>query len=85
LFQFLENDVMSGLYWESWYNTGEKGTKLLCPDGSRATGPCPVPPADRNIMYENRVLGLARIRMVKAMRSEALQCAVCACERANSK
>ena len=40
-------------------------TKMTCPDKeTRASKPCPVPPKDRNIMYENRVLGLARIRQV---------------------
>ena len=34
----------------------------MCPDGVVATKPCQVPPPDRNMMYENRVLGLPRIR-----------------------
>ena len=32
----------------------------ICPGGEESTGPCPVAPSDRNILYENRVLGLAR-------------------------
>ena len=38
---------------------------MLCPDGEVAKKPCRVPPSDRNMMYENRVLGLPRIRMLK--------------------
>ena len=43
---------------------------MTCPDKeTRASAPCPVPPKDRNIMYENRVLGLARIRQLKVTNS----------------
>ena len=60
------------LYWEEYYNKGYKrapGLKiqpLLCPfsDNLPATVPCPVKPADRNIMFENKMLGLPRIRQV---------------------
>ena len=70
----MENDMIDGMYWEALYNVGYKtapGLKiqpLNCPfDGTPAVVPCPVAPADRNIMYENRMLGLPRIRMVKAL------------------
>ena len=63
--QFAENDLLDGLYWETWYNKGYKKADVLCPDGVRATHPCKVPPSDRNVMYENRMLGLPRIRMLK--------------------
>ncbi len=56
---------MDGIYWEKWYNTGDPNTNIRCPDGSLATKPCNVSAADRNIMYENRVLGLPRIRQVR--------------------
>ena len=34
--------------------------RFICPGGEEAVGPCPVAPADRNILYENRLLGLPR-------------------------
>ena len=63
--QFVENDLLDGLYWETWYNHGNPVPDFDCPDGSPATGPCVVPPADRNVMYENRMLGQARIRQLR--------------------
>ena len=63
--------MIDGLYWETLYNVGYKrapGQKiqpLNCPfNDVPATAPCPVDPADRNIMYENRMLGFPRLRMV---------------------
>ena len=38
--QFAENDLLDGLYWETWYNKGYKKADVLCPDGSRADHPC---------------------------------------------
>ena len=63
--QFAENDLLDGLYWETWYNKGYKRAEVLCPDGVVAKQPCRVPPSDRNIMYENRMLGLPRMRQLK--------------------
>ncbi len=63
-FQFVEEDLIDGLYWETWYNRGYRNAEVRCPDGKVATAPCEVPIADRNVMYENRVLGLPRMRMV---------------------
>ena len=65
--------MIDNLYWEEFYNVGYKnapGLKiqpLNCPftDNFPATKPCPVEPADRNVMYENRILGLPRLRQVK--------------------
>lgn len=69
--KFLENDLIDGLYWETLYNKGFKnapGQKiqpLNCPSSDiPATKPCPVDPADRNVMFENRMLGFPRLRMV---------------------
>ena len=64
--------MLSELYWEEYYNTGYKnapGLKiqpLLCPfsDNLPAKLPCPVKPADRNILFENKMLGLPRLRQV---------------------
>ena len=60
----MENDLLDGIYWETWYNKGYKNAEIRCPDGVLAKKPSEVPPADRNVMYENRVLGLPRIRQV---------------------
>ena len=56
----MEGPLLNGLYWEYAYNKGNK--KTICPGGeeARALGPCPLAPSDRNILYENRLLGLPR-------------------------
>lgn len=55
----MENDLLDGLYWEYLYNEGTD-KNFVCPGGEEAVGPCPVAPSDRNILYENRLLGLPR-------------------------
>ena len=55
---------MDGLYWEYLYNDGND-KNFICPGGEEAVGPCPVAPADRNILYENRLLGLPRLRQLR--------------------
>jgi hypothetical protein len=57
--QFMEKDLLNGLYWEYMYNTGND-KNFICPGGEEHVGPCPVAPSDRNILYENRLLGLPR-------------------------
>lgn len=52
--------MLDGLYWEYLYNDGSD-KRFICPGGEEAVGPCPVAPADRNILYENRLLGLPRL------------------------
>ena len=73
----METDLMDGLYWETLYNVGYKKAPglniqpLLCPKTDMsATEPCPVEPANRNVMYENKLLGLPRIRMVNMFLSK---------------
>ena len=58
--KFMEGPLLKGLYWEYAYNAGTPRT--ICPGGeeARALGPCPLAPSDRNILYENRLLGLPR-------------------------
>ena len=64
--------MLDNLYWEEFYNEGAKKAPglniqpLNCPFSPfpSATEPCPVQPADRNVMYENKILGLPRLRMV---------------------
>ena len=41
------------------------GRAYICPGGEERTGPCPIAPSDRNILYENRMLGLPRIRQLR--------------------
>lgn len=51
---------MDSLYWEYAYNNGDD-RNIACPGGEVAgAGPCPLSPADRNILYENRLIGLPR-------------------------
>ena len=57
--QFMEGGLLDGLYWEYKYNDGGN-KKFICPGGEEATGPCPLEPSDRNILYENRLIGLPR-------------------------
>jgi polycystin 2 len=76
-FQFAENDLIEGLYWETWYNKGWKKAEINCPDGTLAKQPCKVPPSDRNVMYENRLLGLPRLRQLKASNNSCLCRAAC--------
>ena len=66
--------MIDGLYWETLYNVGFKnapGQKiqpLNCPFSDiPTTKPCPVAPADRNVMFENRMLGFPRLRMVNVI------------------
>ena len=37
----------------------------VCPGGEERTGPCPVTASERNVLYENRMLGLPRIRQLR--------------------
>ena len=55
----MEGGLLDGLYWEYKYNDGGN-KKFVCPGGEEATGPCPLEPSDRNILYENRLIGLPR-------------------------
>jgi polycystin 2 len=71
---FVEGDLLKGLYWEELYNQGRKVTKFKCPStGILANDPCPVPYTDRNMMYENRMLGVPRMRMIKVTNSSCLE------------
>ena len=60
----MQGPLLAGLYWEYAYNAGAKNT--VCPGGeeARALGPCPLAPSDRNILYENRLLGLPRYYII---------------------
>ena len=54
------------MYWEIWYNQGmiPANAYIKCPDGTLATEPCATELADRGILFENRILGLPRLRQV---------------------
>ena len=75
---FVEGDLMSGLYWEKLYNKGRKVTEFRCPStGLKAQCaeppcPCPVGPMDRNMMYENRMLGVPRMRQIRVTETSCL-------------
>ena len=70
----METDLLDGLYWEyapSGVLMGEE-KRFSCPGGEDRVGPCPVVPSDRNILYENRMLGLPRIRQLR-VRNDSCQ------------
>jgi len=56
----MEGEFLDSLYWEFEYNSGEKAN-FICPGGDVSIGPCPVAPTDRNVLYENRLLGVPRL------------------------
>ena len=66
----METDLLDGLYWE--YIHGGEEKRFSCPGGEDRVGPCPVVPSDRNILYENRMLGLPRIRQLR-VRNDSCQ------------
>ena len=50
--------MLNHMYWEFDYGKGDG--KYLCPMGDISVGPCPVSTVDRNVLYENKLLGLPR-------------------------
>ena len=71
--QFAENDLLDGLYWETWYNKGYKKADVLCPDGVRATHPCKVHGCQMAIrckIWSLPSLDCARVEDVGAQRKE---------------
>ena len=63
---FLEEDLMSALYWEEWYNEGKNWRNSPCPgDEPQAGGPCKIPEDERMVMYANKLLGVPRLRQVR--------------------
>ncbi|KAG7153275.1 Polycystin-2-like [Homarus americanus] len=52
----MENILLDGLYWEYWYDPT----------------PTPTEEDDRNILYENRMLGVPRIRQVRVRNDSCL-------------
>ena len=70
---FAETELLDGLYWEELYNKGRRVTTFKCPITEElANGPCPVPYTDRNVMYENRMLGVPRMRQLKVTNTSCL-------------
>lgn len=61
---FTSGDFLDSLYWEydNGYGDGSDTgqTEFTCPDGENSVGPCLVTPQDRNILFENKLLGLPR-------------------------
>ncbi|XP_040583517.1 polycystin-2-like [Lepeophtheirus salmonis] len=59
--KFLENDVINGLYWNSWYCQNCKSVVLKYPDNV-------LPIHDsmyQNILYENKLVGLPLLRQLR--------------------
>lgn len=72
-----EDGFVEKLYEEDWYNSGEFEMKFLCP-GVKAEdcvvdsrgrnscdGPCKRNADDANMLYENKLLGVPRLRMLR--------------------
>ena len=58
---YMENDLINNMYWEYDYGIDAKKQKSYnCPDGDNSIGPCSLTPEDRNVLYENKLLGLPR-------------------------
>ena len=58
---YMKGDLLDNLYWEYDYGVDENDKKqYICPDSENSVGPCLVTPTDRNILYENKLLGLPR-------------------------
>ena len=55
--QFTETIMVDGLYWDNWYGTGDQK----------------VPPQDQGVLYENRLLGLPRLRQIRV---QSAQCPI---------
>ncbi|KAF2355422.1 Polycystin cation channel PKD1/PKD2, partial [Trinorchestia longiramus] len=49
IWQFMENVMLDGLYWEYWYDAAQR----------------PTDPEDNNILYENHLLGVPRLRQIR--------------------
>ena len=73
---------MDALYWEYKYNNGE-AKNFVCPGGDEAVGPCPVAPSDRNILYENRLLGVPRQVLIKSDKAKMKLTFSCQAETAS--
>ncbi|XP_023346219.1 polycystic kidney disease 2-like 1 protein isoform X2 [Eurytemora carolleeae] len=69
---FMENDLIEGLHWETQYNEGSKKAKHRCPNGEPAIKPCILPLPDQLIMYNNMMLGVPRIKQNKVTNDSCL-------------
>ena len=61
LWEFLLGEWVPAVYEETWYNDGD--TDFECPDKSK--GKCPRVGDDRGILYDNKMLGVPRIRQIR--------------------
>ena len=63
---YMEHDLLESMYWEYDYGIDEDKQKSYnCPDGDNSIGPCALTPEDRNVLYENKLLGLPRSQCLK--------------------
>ncbi len=52
--------MLDKMFWEYEYNFASDDPQVFnCPVGT-STGPCAIAPTDRNILFENKLLGLPR-------------------------
>ena len=61
---FMEKEFLDNLYFEYKYRGGD-ARNFHCPGGDDVVGPCPVANEDRNVLYENRLLGVPRLRQIR--------------------
>ena len=62
LWEFLLDEWVPAVYEGDWYNDGDM-PEMPCPDGS--TGACPRSQDDRGVLYDNKLLGVPRIRQLR--------------------
>jgi hypothetical protein len=58
-FQFMNNDLLNGLYWSDNTDDGSQ-RNYLCPTGNETAGRCPVSATDKIILYGNFMIGVPR-------------------------
>ena len=68
---FMENEFLDNLYFEYTYRGGD-ARNFHCPGGNDVVGPCPVANDDRNVLYENRLLGVPRLRQMRIKNNTCL-------------
>ena len=57
--KYAEGDLLNKMYWD--FDYGAESGKYECPTkGETSIGPCRITREDRNILYENKLLGLPR-------------------------
>jgi hypothetical protein len=60
LWKWMDTEMLDNMYWEYDYGLDNGDGTYNCPDGTISVGPCSTSVTDRNILYENKLLGLPR-------------------------